>query len=275
MTYDQKTVRTLYKKLLALYPRAFRERLGESMEQTFNDLCNERKRQTERGLFGFVLWMFVETAIGIIKEYAIFITEGNAMKNILTNPRSAAIISFLLTLPGAILFLLLTLNIKPLLAPLEPLVTVPPDQPMILGTAIVLGLIVLLPTVAFIITEGNARKNILTNLSSAAIISFLLALPFMILEFMFKVVNRLGALSLRNVLDLTVVFGLLWLLPVVFIVILMSIVRNVRAGNSTMANPANLLFLLSRVAILALIAMFWGGFLIDQLPCFLGVPNCD
>ena len=32
MAYDQETVRTLYKKLLSLYPRAFREQMGESME---------------------------------------------------------------------------------------------------------------------------------------------------------------------------------------------------------------------------------------------------
>ena len=49
----EETVRTLYKKLLTLYPRWFHEQLGESMEQTFNDLCNE-KRQTKQGLFGFV-----------------------------------------------------------------------------------------------------------------------------------------------------------------------------------------------------------------------------
>jgi hypothetical protein len=106
-------------------------------------------------------------------------------------------------------------------------------------------------------------------------VSFLLVLPFMILEFMFDIVNRPGALSLRNVLDLIVVFGLLYLLPTVFIVILMSMVRNARAGNRMMANPTALLILLSRVAFLALIARFRGGFLIDQLPCFLGVPNCD
>ena len=41
MAYDQNTVPALYKKLLGLYPRGFRERLGESMQQTFNDLCNE------------------------------------------------------------------------------------------------------------------------------------------------------------------------------------------------------------------------------------------
>ena len=63
MVHDQNTVHTLYKKLISLYPRGFRERLGEFMEQTFNDLYNERKRQTERGLLGFVLWTFIETTI--------------------------------------------------------------------------------------------------------------------------------------------------------------------------------------------------------------------
>ena len=83
MTYDCNRVRTLYNKLLTLYPRGFKEQLGESMEQTFNDLYNERKRQTERGLFKFVLWMFVETAVGITREYILIITHGDYMKNIL------------------------------------------------------------------------------------------------------------------------------------------------------------------------------------------------
>jgi hypothetical protein len=43
MAYDQNTVHTLYKKLLTFYPRGFRERLGESMEQMFNDLYQERQ----------------------------------------------------------------------------------------------------------------------------------------------------------------------------------------------------------------------------------------
>jgi hypothetical protein len=37
------------------------------MEQTFNDLCLERVR-AGKGLAGFILWMFVETSAGIIKE---------------------------------------------------------------------------------------------------------------------------------------------------------------------------------------------------------------
>ncbi len=109
-------------------------------------------------------------------------------------------------------------------------------------------------------------KSISTTLGSAALISFILVLPFAILEFTFNTVKK------QNVPDLIVLFGLLWLLPMAFIVILAPIVRTVRAGNSILANPVTLLF---RVAFLALIAWMLGGILIDQLPCFLGVPNCD
>src|SRR5215211_6657898 len=59
MIHEQNTIRQLYRRLLALYPRAFREQLAESMEQTFQDLWND-KRQTKKELFGFVLWTFIE-----------------------------------------------------------------------------------------------------------------------------------------------------------------------------------------------------------------------
>jgi len=115
-------------------------------------------------------------------------------------------------------------------------------------------------------------KSIFTNFRSPAIISFMLVLPLVIIEFMFNIVNKPNALGLKNVLDLIMLFGLLWLLSMAFIVILMPIVRNVRAGSSIMANPINLLL---RVAFMVFIATMWGSILIDQLPCFLGVPNCD
>jgi len=184
--YDQNTVRTLYKKLLTLYPRGFRERLGESMEQTFNDLYKERKRQTEQGLFKFVLWVFVETTIGIIREYILLITQGDSM------------------------------------------------------------------------------KNIFTNLRSPAIIGFILVFPFMILE----LVNRR---NFNEAFPITL-FGFLWLLPILFIITIIPIVRNIGAGNSIIANP---IILLLRVVFLALITWMWVSLVIDQMPCFLGVPNCD
>jgi len=109
-------------------------------------------------------------------------------------------------------------------------------------------------------------KRIATNLKWAALISFILVLPFAILESLNNIISK------QNALGLLVLFGLLWLLPTAFIVILAPVVRTVRAGQSVKANPVNLLF---RVALLALIAMVWGSLLIDQMPCVLGVPNCD
>jgi hypothetical protein len=78
------TVRTFYKKLLRLYPQGFKEQLSESMEQTFHDLYRE-KRPTKQGLFGFLLWTFVETTVGIIKEYILLITQGDHMKSSIKN----------------------------------------------------------------------------------------------------------------------------------------------------------------------------------------------
>src|SRR5262245_61393684 len=45
--------RNWYSKLLRLYPKPYRERFGEPIEQTFADLCCERVK-AERGLFSFV-----------------------------------------------------------------------------------------------------------------------------------------------------------------------------------------------------------------------------
>lgn len=59
--------RKLYTKLLRLYPKPFRERFGEGMEQTFNDLCRERKEYGKE-LFAVTLWAFIDTSAGIIRE---------------------------------------------------------------------------------------------------------------------------------------------------------------------------------------------------------------
>ena len=104
------------------------------------------------------------------------------------------------------------------------------------------------------------------DLTSAALISSILILPFALLESLNNTITR------QNAPGLIVLFGLLWLLPVAFIFILMPVVRNLRAGHGLMADPVNLLL---RVALLALVALMWAGLLIDQMPCFMGVPNCD
>lgn len=66
--------RLWYSMLLRLYPRPFHERFGESMAQTFHDLCRER-RGPDRGLFGLALRLFFDTAVSIIRENTTHMTQ--------------------------------------------------------------------------------------------------------------------------------------------------------------------------------------------------------
>ena len=105
---------------------------------------------------------------------------------------------------------------------------------------------------------------LITNLKSSALISHLLVFPFMILE----LINR------RNFNEgfPFPLFGFLWVLPVLFILTLTPIIQTFRTGKGLMEKPISLLL---KVALLLFIAWFWGSLVIDQMPCFLGVPNCD
>lgn len=109
-------------------------------------------------------------------------------------------------------------------------------------------------------------KTITKDLGLAALISFIIVLPFAVLE------GINNSVTSENASGLILLFGVLWLLPTAFIVILRSMMRSARAGNTLTAKP---ILLLLRVASLVLIATVWGWGFIDQLPCFLGVPNCD
>jgi hypothetical protein len=107
-------------------------------------------------------------------------------------------------------------------------------------------------------------QSIPTNLRWPAIISFLLITPFMVME----VVNR------RNFNEGFPIplFVFMWLLPVLFFLTVMPVVRNIRARNRLIANP---IVLVIRVAFLAFLVWLWFGVVMDQMPCFLGVLNCD
>ena len=148
MACDQNTVSTLYKRLLGFYPRGFRERFGESMEQTFKDLYKARARHPARGLF--MLSLFTETAISVVREHLLLIGEGDVMKNVFANPRSAAIASIILSLPLGLTFVAFMFDIEPLVKLLNGWFTIPGQSGEIntLGRIVVFGGLMFLP-VAF------------------------------------------------------------------------------------------------------------------------------
>ena len=279
MVHDQDTVHSFYKKLLAFYPRRFREQLGESMEQTFHDLWNE-KRQTKKGLFGFVLWMFIETGIGIFREHLLLISPGEIMQTILKTLGSSVFISFLLILPLMImevvnrrsfnegfpfmLFFVMWLNLFAISLILVPIVRsrrtrnhdVADRRP----------------------TQGN---TLLTNPRSAAIISIvLILLPFILswldsLSWVPLDLDRLfnGPNPEQPYVPGQIIALSLFAIPVAAGIIAGGpIVRTLRAGGSLFAHPLNLIIV---AFISATFAIGFASFLIDQWPCFIGVPNCD
>ena len=107
--------RNWYAKLLRLYPKPYRERFGESMGQTFADLCRERAK-AERGLLSFVLWIFFETSAGIIRENLTFVIMQKNIVRIAIGTALILLIPFVLTLlaiwhwkPGALVLAFLLL----------------------------------------------------------------------------------------------------------------------------------------------------------------------
>lgn len=94
----------------------------------------------------------------------------------------------------------------------------------------------------------------------AALLSAIPLGPLAILETLNQPLTR------ENVVGIILLFGFLWLLPAVALTVLIPIVRGARTG------PVRLL--LSITFALALFTV-WGSLLADQMPCFLGVPNCD
>ena len=275
--YERNTVRTLYRKLLTFYPRVFREELGESMEQTFQDLWHE-KRQTKKELFGFVIWTFVETTIGIFREHLLLISPGDLMQTILKPLGSSALISLVLILPFLIMVVVNRRNFDE-------------GFPFMLFYLLWFNLfaisIILLPIVGGrrtanqdvthpVPTQGNAR---LANPRSAALISIVLFLSPGILPLL----DSIGLLSTDRLFNgpnhevaylpgLVLFLGLLLFPVAAGIVASRPIVNTLRAGGSLFAHPIQLIFVL---VISFLFATGVIGMIVDQWPCFIGVPNCD
>ena len=274
---EQEIVQTLYKKLLTLYPRTFKERLGESMEQTFRDLWNE-KRQTKKDIFGFVFWTFIETAIGIFREHLLLISPENIMPTTFKTLGTSALISFLLLIPLMIMEVVNRRNFNE-------------DFPITLFFAMGLNLfafsLILLPIVWGWWTGNHnvanpvpTQKNtLLANPRSAAIISVILflspgilplldSLGWLSVDRLFNGPNPEVAYPPGQILNL-----LLISIPITAGIIAgRPIVSTLRSGGSLFAHPLNLIIV---VLISSTFAIGFVSFLIDQWPCFLGVPNCD
>jgi hypothetical protein len=277
MTYDPHIVHKLYRKLLGLYPHTFRELLGESMEQTFNDLWNEKQR-TKKALFGFVVWIFIETAIGISREHLLRISLGATMKAFLQTLGVAALLGLLLILPFMIMEVVNRQSFNE-------------DFPVMLFSVMWLNVFAI-STILLPLIRGRRQVNgrmvhpvptrantLLTNPRSAAIMSIVVLLSPGILPLL----DSLGWLSLDRLVngpnpEVAYLPGMFISLGLILFPIAAGIIgggplaRTLRAGGSLFAHPIHLIIV---VFIVCGFAFGLTNLIIDQWPCFSGVPHCD
>ena len=67
--------------------------------------------------------MFIETGLGAIREHILIITHGDSMKTLISNPTSAAITSFVLSMPIGLTSVAFMFEIDELAKPLTALFT--------------------------------------------------------------------------------------------------------------------------------------------------------
>ena len=120
--------------------------------------------------------------------------------------------------------------------------------------------------------QGN---TLLTNPKSTATISLVLILVPLIVSLL----NSLGwsPTGPNSVFSIPVPTQLIALILVSFpvvagIIAAAPIASSLRAGGSLFTHPINLLIV---VFLLSIFAIGFATFVVDQWPCFIGVPNCD
>ncbi len=118
-----------------------------------------------------------------------------------------------------------------------------------------------------------------TTVSRSATIGAALAVPFSFLMtlLLLRIEPPLGA-ALRgapdepNVVGTAIVLGALALSIVGLALAVAPVVRASRAGATLTSARGDLVV---AAFILLFVGLFVGGVVIDQLPCWRGVPNCD
>jgi drug/metabolite transporter (DMT)-like permease len=107
----------------------------------------------------------------------------------------------------------------------------------------------------------------------------LLAAPFTTLFLLFRLGFEPSLGSLPSLLQVSesqlgsfIVFGVFLLLLAAFFGSGYSLIQSKKAGKRLPDDPINLLLALATLLVIILVI---GSIIVDQHPCWIGVPNCD
>ena len=274
--YSKHQNRRWYAQLIRLYPKAYRERFGEGMEQTFHDLLRERER-SGGGVRRLVLWMFLDTAVSAFRERLQQVGNGDFMNSSFRTFTVSALLGFLLVLP---LMIMQAINRRHLNE----------EFPFVLFLGLwlfpVAICLFLLPIVrAWRMRTHDIQRRILPQRGALANPRWvaMISIVLILIPVTRSLLDSLGWEPLARLFSgpnpevdylpgQIIRFGL-GLFPVAAGIIAgQPIVKNLRSGGSVCAHPLHL------VIVLVLSSLFAVGFVfmvVDQWPCFLGVQNCD
>ena len=110
----------------------------------------------------------------------------------------------------------------------------------------------------------QTHPNFFGTIKVPAIISSIVVLPFILLE----------SINGRNSYGMFpfALFAVMWLLLLSFLALMTTMLRSASTAHPQTSNPIRLW---SGFVLLILIGWLWVVIVMDQMPCFLGVPNCD
>ena len=110
------------------------------------------------------------------------------------------------------------------------------------------------------------------NLGSPALVATAVAIPFLVLELVSRVGEASEALDASYWFGVSLLFALMWLIVFGCVLLFRVVVRDITYGGYVAGHP--LRFSL-RVGLLLVLVAAFAAIVFDQLPCFLGEPNCD
>jgi hypothetical protein len=200
MKGEQQTVHSaFYKRLLALYPMAFRDRFAESMEQTFADSCGEHTG-SRIGLFKFTLRTYADTCAGIVKEQMLQLTQGKTMIDTILDPRLGAVVGFLLFLPFFLTFTISTFDVEPVAGALKSLTTGVGGELNTIGRILMFGGVVALPVALLVslfsmLTKRRIEKGISFHPRTANLLVMALVLIGIVIVAQFAILEAVNCAS--------------------------------------------------------------------------------
>ena len=245
-----------FRFLLLLYPESFRSHVGDSMMQAVVDSLVGSSVIEKLNIAGN---LFAGAAIENGKAICT-----KLMSEPTSNKTRQLLIGFLLVVPGIVMISLLVLGINPPLGPFEPYFSIDNPFGKWNALAVVFGTVLVLPIVGVWIANGGGSKPSFGMFLVSAAAGLLLVLPLVALQLIY---GRLTYSCFPVVL-----FAILWILPTVAIYVAAPLFARLRRNEYPRPDPLSVAL---RLVALMPVAIMWFALIKDQMPCFLGVPNCD